>query len=59
MKLKHLAFLVFISQFFSLVSMINSVARYPVGSRMQGVFHIVLSIPMIVFFFYVWKRSKE
>ena len=63
MKLKHLAFAVFLSQVLSIALSIYDLAlyskNYPTGMMLQSGFRLLLALPMILFFFYVWKRSKS
>jgi len=59
MKLKHLAFIVCVSQLLLLGIRLWDLTRSPSGYRMQAIISIILTLPMPVFFFYVWKRSKD
>jgi hypothetical protein len=59
MKLKHLAFAVCVAQLLLLGLSTWDLLSYPPSYRGQAIIRIGLSVPLPLFFFYVWKRSKD
>ena len=59
MKLKHIAFVAFIAQLLLLGVTIWDIGQVPAQYRVKSITRLVLTIPVPLFFFYVWKRSKD